>query len=247
MTRIHPKATCVAALAALSGFVMMVGCRSSSGTSVNPFLAPSRVPPPATRALQPGEARPYYPGDPLPVMQSDHRSVSKPDTLAWVNPRSSQIAADQTGSLAEKEPNAARSLDSSPEPLVAIPADNDSLRFAPPVAAKPEQSPSAMGHTADRSAGQTVVPASYAEPIGSHEPNHANHWQPPRIARTAPMLPGGAFQPGWYGGAISIPSFASVPPEPGDFAMPRIRLPSQVAMQPAMGSSDGFRPRGSMR
>ena len=32
----------------------------------NPFTAPSRVPPPATRTLLPGTAQPYYPGDPVP-------------------------------------------------------------------------------------------------------------------------------------------------------------------------------------
>ncbi|NOZ38674.1 MAG: hypothetical protein GXP24_00430 [Planctomycetes bacterium] len=32
----------------------------------NPFLAPNRVPPPATRTLLPGTAQPYYPGDPVP-------------------------------------------------------------------------------------------------------------------------------------------------------------------------------------
>ncbi|MGI9427096.1 MAG: hypothetical protein ACR2NM_00445, partial [Bythopirellula sp.] len=32
----------------------------------NPFLAPDRVPPPATRTLLPGTAQPYYPGDPVP-------------------------------------------------------------------------------------------------------------------------------------------------------------------------------------
>lgn len=43
-----------------------VGCRSQSPTMTNPFLAPDRVPPPATRTLLPGTAQPYYPGDPVP-------------------------------------------------------------------------------------------------------------------------------------------------------------------------------------
>jgi len=46
--------------------VMFAGCRSQTTTMSNPFLAPNRVPPPATRTLLPGTAQPYYPGDPLP-------------------------------------------------------------------------------------------------------------------------------------------------------------------------------------
>lgn len=45
---------------------LLFGCRSQSTTLSNPFLAPDRVPPPATRNLQPGTAQPYYPGDPMP-------------------------------------------------------------------------------------------------------------------------------------------------------------------------------------
>ncbi len=44
---------------------MLVGCRNQSTTFTNPFLAPDRVPPPATRPLTPGTAQPYYPGDPV--------------------------------------------------------------------------------------------------------------------------------------------------------------------------------------
>jgi hypothetical protein len=38
-----------------------IGCRSQSTPLANPFLAPDRVPPPATRTLAPGTAEPYYP------------------------------------------------------------------------------------------------------------------------------------------------------------------------------------------
>src|SRR4029079_17377597 len=77
-------------------------CRASStGMSVSPFMPPDRVPPPNTRVLQPGQAQPYYQGDPLPAMQSaangpatsiatlpnepDSRSASG-RTLAWAQP-----------------------------------------------------------------------------------------------------------------------------------------------------------------
>jgi hypothetical protein len=45
----------------------LAGCRSQTSTISNPFLAPDRVPPPATRTLLPGTAQPYYPGDPAPT------------------------------------------------------------------------------------------------------------------------------------------------------------------------------------
>ncbi len=47
-------------------FVLFVGCRTSATGVANPFLAPDRVPPPATRTQLPGTAQPYYPGDPVP-------------------------------------------------------------------------------------------------------------------------------------------------------------------------------------
>jgi hypothetical protein len=37
-----------------------LGCRSQSTPLTNPFLAPDRVPPPATGTLAPGTAQPYY-------------------------------------------------------------------------------------------------------------------------------------------------------------------------------------------
>lgn len=48
--------------------VSFAGCRNqANSTFTNPFLTPDRVPPPSTRALAPGTAQPYYPGDPAPV------------------------------------------------------------------------------------------------------------------------------------------------------------------------------------
>ena len=46
--------------------VPSIGCRSQNTAMTNPFLAPDRVPPPATRTQLPGTAQPYYPGDPVP-------------------------------------------------------------------------------------------------------------------------------------------------------------------------------------
>lgn len=71
MKRFHPIPNCVATCAIIALAVALNGCRSSStGIAGSPFLAPDRVPPPSTRLLQPGQAQPYYQGDPLPAMQS---------------------------------------------------------------------------------------------------------------------------------------------------------------------------------
>lgn len=48
------------------GLLALVGCRTQTTAMTNPFLAPDKVPPPATRTLLPGTAQPYYPGDPVP-------------------------------------------------------------------------------------------------------------------------------------------------------------------------------------
>lgn len=44
--------------------LLVAGCQNQPTTFHNPFLSPDRVPPPSTRALTPGTAQPYYPGDP---------------------------------------------------------------------------------------------------------------------------------------------------------------------------------------
>lgn len=61
-----------AALGWLAVVVTALGCQTRGGQAAfsNPFVAPDRVPPPTTRALVPGTAQPYYPGDPVPVLQS---------------------------------------------------------------------------------------------------------------------------------------------------------------------------------
>lgn len=71
MERIHPNLSLAAACAMTALSFGISGCRSSSsGIAGSPFMSPDRVPPPSTRALQPGQAAPYYQGDPLPAMQS---------------------------------------------------------------------------------------------------------------------------------------------------------------------------------
>ncbi|QDS99528.1 hypothetical protein [Adhaeretor mobilis] len=63
-----PRTRCAQAIHTaliLTAFIV-TGCQNSQSALTNPFLTPDRVPPPSTRALTPGAAQPYYPGDPVP-------------------------------------------------------------------------------------------------------------------------------------------------------------------------------------
>src|SRR4051812_44244522 len=68
MKLVHPNFSLMAIGAIAALLACANGCRSTSGG--NAFMGPDRVPPPNTRALLPGQAQPYYRGDPMPAMQS---------------------------------------------------------------------------------------------------------------------------------------------------------------------------------
>ena len=193
MIRIHPnlsRAACAATIALALG---VAGCRSSSsGIAGNPFLAPDRVPPPSTRALLPGQAQPYYQGDPLPVMQSattppgsavaaiqseaDARSSSG-RTLAWNVPGGfapAAVSAPPSGPIAVAN-----------EPSVAVPTDADPLRFALPTPAEPV----------------TVAPVAVSPPP-IHPPMQAPAAQPPQ----------GVSLASYTAPAASLPPTTNVPP-----------------------------------
>lgn len=191
MKRIHPKVSLAAAMA-LAVLVAIAGCSNQPGGVTNPFLAPARVQPPATRVILPGQAQPYYPGDPLPVMHSNTAPPTNGDTLAasappempsadsrlsWTSP-----SGTPTPPIATTQPTSAppqpQQLASANEPTVAIPTDGDALRFAlpapvepeplAPVAAAPMPDPAATNQPIQFAAApinQGVVPASYAEPV----------------------------------------------------------------------------------
>jgi hypothetical protein len=257
MKRIHPKLSHAAAVAALAVCSCHSGCRTPSSAVTNPFLAPDRVPPPATRAILPGQAQPYYPGDPLPVMQSN-ASPPASDTggLAWSAPTAGPAAA--APALAAPRPALA------PESLVAVPADNDSLRFALPQAAEPapitpeNPAPMPVAETmpAAGSASQPVVQASYSEPTMQTTEPAPSPWRQPQIASPSlppppPVVQRFVPQPASSLAAappsmdVRLRAVASPPPEPGDIPSPRIRMPGDAV--PQMASHDGFRPRSSMR
>jgi hypothetical protein len=124
----------------------------------NMFLAPDRVTPPSTRMPAPGQAQPYYQGDPLPVMQTgtqppatelvalnnsaDSRS-STGKTLAWgaqgapAQSPPAPVAAAPTAAW-PPTPQPAAPISAANESPVAVPVDTDSLRFALPAPINPE-------------------------------------------------------------------------------------------------------------
>jgi hypothetical protein len=121
----------------------------------SPFMSPDRVPPPNTRALLPGQAQPYYQGDPLPALQSGANSpvtaiAALPNdvetrsasgrTLTWAQPGAAaqspaptQVAPPVPMPQAQPQTIAAAS-----EATVAVPNDGDPLRFPLPAPKAPE-------------------------------------------------------------------------------------------------------------
>jgi len=198
MKRVHPNlgraavgAVIVSALSVCAG-----GCRSTSGG--NALLAPDRVPPPSTRPLLPGQAQPYYQGDPLPAMQSatsGPANTQVPEqtaattrsssgrTLAWNAPSPATSPAPSAPAPAAASPPQPRSIAASNEAPVAVPADADPLRFALPepadpqptapiiVAASPKPQPAPIPSARP---SQDVLLASYNAPVPSRPATPAN-------------------------------------------------------------------------
>ncbi len=191
MNGFHPNAK-RAAVCALGALVVLGGCRSSSSVATNPFMGPDRVTPPSTRMLAPGQAQPYYQGDPLPVMQSSTPptparpmaadSTSRTEsgkTLAWNAPAATTAspAANVTQAAAPTaQPPASpwdrptpTSIAAATEPPVAVPTDVNDLRFDLPVAAAPTASQTALANPAI-SAVPAVPPANTSMPVRTQTP-----------------------------------------------------------------------------
>jgi hypothetical protein len=193
MKGIHPSVNRGAICALMAASFAVGGCRSTSSGVANPFLAPDRVAPPSTRVIAPGQAQPYYQGDPLPVMQSatppppanvlasngsaEARS-STGKTLAWNSPGGPRPAAataasvSNAGALSAVAPPAATPITYGNEPAVVVPMDSDSLRFAMPApfnaepAAPIAAAPTIVpGALATMAPSQGIVLATYNAPI----------------------------------------------------------------------------------
>src|SRR6188472_981090 len=103
MERVHPNVSYAATCAMIA--LALGGCRSSSsGIAGNPFMAPDRVPPPNTRALAPGQAQPYYQGDPIPATQS---AANRPATAIAALPAEADSRTASGRTLSWAQPGAA--------------------------------------------------------------------------------------------------------------------------------------------
>jgi hypothetical protein len=259
MKRIHPNLA-HAAYVALSVYLSIhTGCKTPAGGVANPFLAPDRVPPPATRAIMPGQAQPYYPGDPLPVMQSSVAPQKQPahdGGLAWGSPSAAAVSAvvPHTTGPRINEPRVVQTT-STPNENVAIPKDDGDLRFASQPQA-PLQIASSSGATfATPSIGpsqqnQAVQQAAFNEPVAGELPTSSpdvnlvdvevvSPWRPPQIAQSVASVsnvspPRRVAIPGGDAGGMDVHlrAIPSPPAAPSAPAAPRIRLPGYYTPQP---------------
>lgn len=247
MKRVHPKTIC-AVSGLMVAIALVAGCRSSSnGIAGSPFLAPDRVPPPSTRALLPGQAQPYYQGDPLPAMQSAARPpagalAANPNdadarsstgrTLPWASPGSSPPPATT--------PTPSAPIASANEASVAVPPDADPLRFptpappdvantAPLAAAKPPAPPPTQPQNLPTN--QPVLPVSYNQPAPTLPPNINTVPAPPIAPATAqaPAQPQQISSP-WRPPQIA-PSIAAAE-QPNGAAPRALPAPPSMPIQP---------------
>jgi hypothetical protein len=199
MERIHPNVSLAATCALIA--IALSGCRSSSsGIAGSPFMSPDRVPPPNTRALLPGQAQPYYQGDPLPALQSttnppataiaalpndaDARSASG-RTLAWAQPAGaapSPAPISLVPAVAPSQPQPQPIVTPS-EAVVAVPNDGDPLRFPLP-APKAQESVTPIA-----SAIPATTPAQPVQPIAVPAPSNVVQTTYNAPIPSAPPLP----------------------------------------------------------
>jgi hypothetical protein len=173
MKRIHPNLIC-GATCMLAAAMFASGCQSTSSGVNNAFLAPDRVAPPSTRVLAPGQAQPYYQGDPLPTMQSATRATATAPTaadtaaarsasgrtLAWNAPAAGSTTSNPP--VAVTPPSGVTAQTSLPvtrasEAPVSVPADSDTLRFALP---SPTATSAASNIAASPASGMYTPPSA---------------------------------------------------------------------------------------
>jgi hypothetical protein len=179
MKVVHPIPSCILNVALIVFSVGVNGCKSTSNGVGNPFLAPDRVPPPSTHALLPGQAQPYYQGDPLPsafqgppsapaeaVAAKSTQSTLSPSgrTLAWNAPAGAAAAAPTApvqvpaasiiAPAASPEPQATAAVN---EAKVAVPTDTDPLRYSLPQSPRVEPSPAPSSSVAVPPANNPIV------------------------------------------------------------------------------------------
>jgi hypothetical protein len=192
MERLHPSKRQVAFALRVFALTCLAGCSNQQMSASNPFLAPDRVPPPATRTIAPGAAAPYYPGDPVPAAQNA--------TPAAPLVAKTQAEVGLGSSAAPPAPTAGappQPLEFANERSVAIPSDDEKLRFALPSSPPIEQTQ------------QPVIPAAYNQPVAlqpapaaalvpaaTTDNNSSGPWRPPQLPNpTSPAVQAQYVQP----------------------------------------------------
>ncbi len=172
-----------------------IGCRSQSTPLTNPFMAPDRVPPPATQTLAPGSAQPYYPGDPVqgapaavtpgavypPGGTPTYSTPGYPPQTAPVTPpggwsqppTTSPYGVQPTSGYTPLAPNVA---DNS---TVRISPDDQNLRFA----SVPNNNPNDLMQVAANQQLSTTTPYIYTQPMIEQQ-GFPNNLQPAQFAAT---------------------------------------------------------------
>lgn len=209
MKGFHPKANRAVKCALIVAGVAAGGCRSSSsGIANNPFLSPDRVAPPSTRQLAPGQAAPYYQGDPLPVMQSATAPAtpeqlaaneaaarsSSGKTLAWNSrPGAAPVASNAPDPAGTSVPPWGGSPSATPvarvnEPTVSVPTDADTLRFELPAPSNPAATtPIATVPSSQQSALAAATPPNQGVQLASYNAPVAN--APSAVAAASSIAP----------------------------------------------------------
>jgi hypothetical protein len=193
----------------------LCGCQNPQMAATNPFLAPDRVPPPATRVIAPGTAQPYYPGDPLPAAQN------VPSAGAPVAQAQTQLIT-QTTPVASGQPLAFNN-----ERPVAIPADTENLRFALPAppATQPLATPEPAAASVAAAPAAPVTPALYNQP-GT---------QPAATNQTGESAPSGPWRdPQIPTSASTVMPAQFVQPQPLQPSAPVAAKPQAATASPAM-------------
>jgi hypothetical protein len=182
----------------------LVGCTNQQMSASNPFMGPDRVPPPATRTIAPGTAAPYYPGGPVPAAQIAPPAPPVAQAQAVVPPATVAMAAPPAATPTPLEFTNDRS--------VAIPADNQNLRFAlpspPPVnqVAPQQTQPQPVLQLAAAAPASAVVPVAFNQPVANQSPvpmptpsadaSSRGPWRSPQVQQSpSPVMQAQYMQP----------------------------------------------------
>lgn len=251
-------------LACVLSVWMLVGCRNRSTTFTNPFMAPDRVPPPATRMLTPGTAQPYYPGDPTQTPAYAQPTYTAPIT---VPPATGYSPAPVTPSVPAAQPSGG--WNTYPQPAPA----SDSRSLTPTYGVRPTsvETPIRSEQNVRDSLGSLPQESSPAVrvPSDNRQLRFAQASSPPespwaelessRAELAVANIPAQPIQPQqapWPLQSATPTTTQNLNPPIGLPQRPQIReltaeelqpTPAPIAESIAAASRDRFRPQGSRR